>query len=64
MIPKPSRPLIAAMQVSIDGYALGPDAESVDSWSDALELLSPVDAFVLGGGMFTGYEALLGRHPG
>ena len=77
MNPTTSRPLIAAMQVSIDGYALGPDAESVDSWADALELLPPVDTFVLGGGMFTGYElfwaailddpdaasAMLGRHP-
>ena len=32
------------------------DAEWVDSWADGLELLPPVDAFVLGGGMFPDYE--------
>jgi len=51
------RALISAMQVTLDGYILGPDGESdwVDSWSDALELLPPVDTFVLGGGMFPQY---------
>ena len=46
------------MQVTLDGYILGPDGEAdwVDSWADGLELLPPVDAFVLGGGMFGGYE--------
>jgi dihydrofolate reductase len=72
-----SRPLIAAMQVTLDGYAIGAEGDSVDSWADALELLPPVDAFVLGGGMFPGYEwfwgavlddpsavsAMLGRDP-
>jgi dihydrofolate reductase len=54
-----SRPFIAAMQVTLDGYSLGPDgtADWVDSWADGLELLPRVDAFVLGGGMFPGYEA-------
>jgi dihydrofolate reductase len=52
------RALISAMQVTLDGYILGPKDESdwVDSWADGLELLPPVDAFVLGGGMFPGYE--------
>jgi dihydrofolate reductase len=52
------RALISAMQVTLDGYVLGPegDADSFDSWADGLELLPPVDAFVLGGGMFGGYE--------
>jgi hypothetical protein len=47
------RPFIAAMQVTLDGYIL-PEGEAdwVDSWADGLELLPPVDAFVLGGGMF------------
>jgi dihydrofolate reductase len=46
------------MQVTLDGYSLGPDenADWVDSWSDGLELLPRVDAFVLGGGMFPAYE--------
>ncbi len=53
-----SRQFIAAMQVTLDGYILGPDGESdwVDSWADGLELLPEVDAFVLGGGMFPDYE--------
>jgi dihydrofolate reductase len=52
------RPLIAAMQVTLDGRILGPEGEVdwVDSWADGLELLPPVDAFVLGGGMFPEYE--------
>jgi dihydrofolate reductase len=53
-----TRVLISAMQVTLDGYILGPKEESdwVDSWSDGLGLLPPVDAFILGGGMFPGYE--------
>jgi len=53
-----SRTLIAAMQVTLDGRILGPEGEVdwVDSWADGLELLPPVDAFVLGGGMFPDYE--------
>jgi dihydrofolate reductase len=52
-----TRALISAMQVTLDGYILGPEEESdwVDSWSDALDLLPPVDTFVLGGGMFPQY---------
>jgi dihydrofolate reductase len=52
------RSFIAAMQVTLDGYILGPDGEAdwVDSWADALDLLPEVDAFVLGGGMFPDYE--------
>ena len=52
------RTLISAMQVTLDGHILGPKGEAdwVDSWADGLELLPPVDAFVLGGGMFPGYE--------
>ena len=53
-----SRPFIAAMQVTLDGYILGPDgtADWVDSWADGIELLPQVDAFVLGAGMFSDYE--------
>jgi dihydrofolate reductase len=52
------RPLIAAMQVTLDGSIQDPEGMSdwVDSWADGLELLPPVDAFVLGGGMFPDYE--------
>jgi dihydrofolate reductase len=54
-----SRAFIAAIQVTLDGYSLGPDgtADWVDSWADGLELLPAVDAFVLGAGMFPDYEA-------
>ena len=53
-----TRQLIAAMQVTLDGRILGPadEVDWVDSWADGLELLPPVDAFVLGGGMFPDYE--------
>jgi dihydrofolate reductase len=44
--------------MTLDGRILDADGRSdwVDSWADALELLPPVDGFVLGGGMFSGYE--------
>jgi dihydrofolate reductase len=74
-----SKPLIAAMQVTLDGSIQDADGMSdwVDSWADGLGLLPPVDAFVLGGGMFPEYEQfwtavlegpgaaaeLLGREP-
>lgn len=51
-----SRPLISAMQVTLDGYSSEGNAEWVDSWADGLDLLPPVDTFVLGGGMFPDYE--------
>jgi hypothetical protein len=52
-----SRRFIAAMQVTLDGCSPGgSEADWVDSWADGLELLPRVDAFVLGGGMFPGYE--------
>ena len=67
------------MQVTLDGSIQDPDGMSdwVDSWADGLGLLPPVDAFVLGGGMFPEYEQfwtailedpgaaaeLLGREP-
>jgi dihydrofolate reductase len=56
----PSRPFVAALQVSLDGYVAGPEGELdwVDSWADSLGLVGQVDAFVLGRGMFdNGYEA-------
>jgi len=52
-----SRKLIAALQISLDGFTQGPNGEKdwVDSWADAIELIPDVDMFVLGGGMFPGY---------
>jgi dihydrofolate reductase len=51
-----SRSLISAMQATLDGYSSEGDAEWVNSRADGLELLPPVDPFVLGGGMFPDYE--------
>jgi dihydrofolate reductase len=53
-----SRKMIAALQVSLDGFTQGSDRggeEWVDSWADALGLLKDVDAFVQGAGMYPGY---------
>jgi glyoxylase-like metal-dependent hydrolase (beta-lactamase superfamily II) len=46
--------MIAALQVSLDGFVQGPHGEKdwVDSWSDAIELIPDVDTFVLGGHMY------------
>jgi len=53
-----TRMMIAALQISLDGFTQGPDQgepEWVDSWADALELIPDVDAFVQGAGMYPGY---------
>ena len=53
------RTMIAALQVSLDGFTQGPNGEKdwVDSWADALELIPDVDTFVLGGRMYPDYGA-------
>jgi dihydrofolate reductase len=52
------RKLIAAMKVSIDGKMEGPAgiADWVHAWSDDYGLTPQVDACVLGGRMYPGYE--------
>jgi dihydrofolate reductase len=52
------RKLIAGMKVSIDGKTEGPEgyADWVEAWSDDYGLTPQVDACVLGGGMYPGYE--------
>ena len=52
-----SRTMIAALQVSLDGFTQGPNGEKdwADSWASALELISDVDTFVLGARMYPGY---------
>jgi dihydrofolate reductase len=54
----PVRRLIAAMKISVDGKMEGPEgyADWVDAWSDDYELTAQVDACVLGGRMYPGYE--------
>ena len=58
MASKTSRKMIAALQVSLDGFTQGPDrgeADWVDSWADAIQLILEVDMFVQGAGMYPGY---------
>lgn len=52
------RQLIAAMKVSVDGKTEGPDgtADWVEAWSDDYGLTSQIDACVVGGAMYPGYE--------
>lgn len=54
----PSREVIAALQVSLDGLIEGPQGEVdwIANWDDPFEVLPDVDTFVLGGGMYPGYE--------
>jgi dihydrofolate reductase len=52
------RKIIAAFRISVDGFIQGPNVESdwVDSWGDLFDLSPQVDACILGGGMYPGYE--------
>lgn len=52
------RKLIAAMKISLDGKTEGSQgyADWVDAWSDDYGLTAQVDACVLGGRMYPGYE--------
>jgi dihydrofolate reductase len=52
------RNLIAALKISLDGKTEGPQgyADWVDAWSDDYGLTAQVDACVLGGRMYPGYE--------
>ena len=53
------RKLIAGMKVSLDGKTEGPDgmADWAQAWSEDYGLTPQIDACVLGGGMYPGYEA-------
>jgi hypothetical protein len=52
------RKLIAGMKISVDGKIEGPEgtADWVEAWSEDYGLMSQIDACVLGGGMYPGYE--------
>lgn len=52
------RKLIAGMKVSVDAKMEGPDgtADWVQAWSEDYGLMPQIDACVLGGGMYPGYE--------
>lgn len=52
------RKMITAFKISIDGKSEGPQgfADWVDSWSDDYGLMEEIDARIVGGGMYPGYE--------
>ncbi len=52
------RKLIAGMKVSVDGKVTGSEgyADWVEAWSDGYEVMPRIDACLLGGGMYPGYE--------
>ena len=52
------RKLIAGMKISLDGKMEGPEgtADWVEAWSEDYGLTPQIDACVLGGGMYPGYE--------
>lgn len=52
------RKLIAGMKISLDGKMEGPEgmADWVEAWSDDYGVTPQIDACVLGGGMYPGYE--------
>jgi dihydrofolate reductase len=52
------RQLIAAMKLSLDGRSEGPDgyADWVEAWSEDYGLIERIDACLLGGRMYPGYE--------
>jgi len=52
------RKIIAALQVSLDGFIEGPQGELdwVESWEDSFDLVPRIDTCILGGGMYPGYE--------
>jgi hypothetical protein len=52
------RELIAAMKASLDGKIerTGGPADWVRAWSDDYILTPQIDACILGGGMYPGYE--------
>ncbi len=52
------RKIIAALQVSVDGFIEGPKGELdwVQTWEDPFDLLPQIDTCILGRGMYPGYE--------
>jgi dihydrofolate reductase len=60
---KTGRKIIAALQVSVDGFIEGPNGEmdwameeDEETWRDVFEMLTHVDTFILGRKMYPGYE--------
>ncbi|MDP3749541.1 MAG: dihydrofolate reductase family protein [Phenylobacterium sp.] len=62
------RKLIAGMKISLDGKTEGADgmADWVEAWSEDFGLTDQIDACLMGGGMYPGYERYwtgLQTHP-
>jgi dihydrofolate reductase len=58
-----ARKIIAALQISVDGFIEGPNGEmdwammeDEETWKDIFEMLAHVDTFILGRKMYPGYE--------
>ncbi len=51
------RKIIAALQVSLDGFIEGSNGEIdwIETWEDPFDLLPQIDTCILGGGMYPGY---------
>lgn len=52
------RKIIAAMQMSLDGFIEGRNGEVdwIDTWEDPFDLVPQIDTCILGRGMYGGYE--------
>lgn len=52
------RKIIVALQMSLDGFIEGPDGEIdwIDTWEDRFDIMKDIDTFIMGGGMYPGYE--------
>ncbi|HVH28169.1 MAG TPA: dihydrofolate reductase family protein [Vicinamibacterales bacterium] len=52
------REIIAALQVSVDGFIEGPGGaiDWIEAWEDPFEVMPEVDMLALGGRMYPGYE--------
>jgi dihydrofolate reductase len=62
------RKIIAALHISLDGCIedANGDVGWIESWEDAFDVVPRVDTFLLGGGMYPGYEDYWGAvfsHP-
>ena len=52
------RKIIAALQMSLDGFIEGPNGELdwIETWEDPFDLLPQIDTCILGRKMYPGYE--------
>ena len=60
------RKIIAALQVSVDGFIEGSNGELdwVDTWEDPFDLVSQIDTCILGRGDVLRLRAVLAHHSG